>query len=189
MKLLPIILIVLFSSIVACCRGHKYGGQFEKVRDTISTMQTHPVKVSLHKMSCCVPNNNADKGNDGIKDYRLVVYVDSSMCSPCIIDRMFLWNDMIGMTRNKVKYIFIFEPKKSQLEEAKLSVESSGLKANIYLDTASVFRNENTFIPKEDKYHSMLINSKDSIVMVGMPLTNDKIKNIYYKILGVKTKN
>lgn len=99
---------------------------------------------------------------------------------------MFLWNDMIDMTHAKVNYIFIFEPKKNQIEDSELSVESSGLKANIYLDTARVFRKENAFIPKGEKYHTMLIDTNDSIVMVGMPLTNTRIKNIYYKILKIE---
>lgn len=146
------ILIMVTLILVSCRKGatnHIY-----TVRDTLNVMQSHSVNLSFDKMLCCVPDNDTVTHYNKTPKYNLVVFVDSTKCSPCIINKMYYWNDLIEKTRlckSDVRYIFIFEPKPEQLEDACLSVKSSGLINEIYLDTASVFRKNNPFIPKEEK--------------------------------------
>lgn len=179
-----ILMFVAVMFLMIACNNKKSEEQVQ-IQNAITLLQAHPVKISLNRMACCMSNVDTINDDDIKRNFRLVVYVDSSKCSPCIINRMSVWNDLIDETRNKVKYIFIFEPRRDQIEDSHFAVESSGLKNHIYLDTASVFRKENKYIPKEEKYHTMLINEKDSVVMVGTPLTSSKIESLFYKILEI----
>lgn len=85
---------------------------------------------------------------------------------------------------NRVNYIFIFEPKSSQIEDAHLAAESSGLKNRIYLDTACVFRADNAFMPSDNKYHTVLVNENDSIVLIGNPKSNKKVEAMFLDIIN-----
>lgn len=186
-RIIPIIVAAMFL-LVACNNKNSDRKSNEQVQihNAITLLQANPVKISLNKMVCCMPNVDTINDDNVKRKFRLIVYVDSSKCSPCIISRMAIWNDLIDETRDKVKYVFIFEPQTDQIEDSHFAVESSGLKNHIYLDTASVFRKENKYIPKEEKYHTMLINEKDSVVMVGTPLTSPKIESLFYKVLGIE---
>lgn len=148
-------------------------------------MQANRMKLSLNRMACCVPDNDTSRIDTISAAYRLVVYVDSTNCSPCVLNKMHQWNSLIDKTRkhgNHVNYIFIFEPKTDQIEDAHLAVESSGLKNRIYLDTACVFRDDNAFMPRDKKYHAVLINQKDSIVLIGNPKSNKQVEAMFLDI-------
>lgn len=117
----------------------------------------------------------------------MVVYVDSSACSSCTLDKMYVWNKSIEKARkqgNRLKYVFIIAPKAEQLEDAYLSIESNGLESPVYVDTAYVFRKANPHLPEERMYHSFLLDAKDSVVIVGNPMGNPKIDGLINKIVN-----
>lgn len=150
-------------------------------------MQTHHIKLGTDKMSRCIPDNDTARVDTVKAVFKLVVYVDSTNCSPCVLNKLYEWNRLIDKTRScgdKVNYIFIFETKYNQIEDAHLAAESSGLKNRIYLDTAHIFRADNKFMPQEAAYHTMLINAKDSILLVGNPKTNKRIEKMFFNIIS-----
>ena len=157
------------------------------IQDTIAIMKNHRLKLSLNHMARCTPDNDTARTDTAATPFRLVVYVDSTNCSPCVLNKMYKWNPFIDNTRakgNRVGYVFIFEPKAEQIEDAHFAVESSGLKNRVYLDTAHVFRKENMFMPKDSKYHTLLIDNRDSILLVGNPKSNNKIEEFFLKIIN-----
>lgn len=173
--------------LIACQKQKSVAKNFSDIGNVIYNMQSHHVSLNLEKMMCCIPDNDTARVDIMKSGYRLVVYMDSSKCSPCIISKMYMWNSLIEKTResgDKVGYVFIFEPKKEQIEDAIWAVESSGLKNRIYIDTACVFKRDNPFVPKAEMYHAMLINKKDSILLVGMPLTNHKVEELFFNIIN-----
>lgn len=150
-------------------------------------MQAHHIKLSINKMSQCIPDNDTTRVDTAKAAFKLIVYVDSTNCSPCVLNKLYEWNHLIDKTRDngdKVNYIFIFETKYDQIEDAHLAAESSGLKNHIYLDTAYVFRADNKFMPQEAAFHTILINAKDSILLVGNPKTNKRIRNMFFNIIN-----
>lgn len=178
---------VLFLLLVSCKKVTS--NKNNAVRDTLAAMQTHCIHLNLNKMMRCYPDNDTIRHDIQTAKYRLIAYVDSAKCTPCIINKMFYWNDLIENTRasdSDIKYIFIFEPKTEQIEDAYLSVKSSGLINEIYLDTACTFRKDNAFIPNDEKFQTMLVDEKGHILIIGNPLTNHKIKELFLQIIKVK---
>lgn len=151
------------------------------IEDKINDMRSEPIKLCLEDMQC--RNKYGDTiVVDSVKPlYRMVIYVDSSVCSPCTLDKMFLWNESIKKAReqgNRLRYVFIVAPKPEQMEDTYLSIESNGLDSPVYVDTAYAFRKANPHLPKEKMYHTFLLNTKDSVVIVGNPMENPKIDSL-----------
>lgn len=151
------------------------------IEEKINDIHSKPIKLCLEDMQC--RNKYGDTiVVDSVKpSYRMVVYVDSSVCSPCTLDKMYVWNESIKKARkqgNRLKYVFIVAPKPGQLEDAYLSIESNGLDSPVYVDTAYAFRRANPHLPEERMYHSFLLNAKDSVVIVGNPMENPKIDSL-----------
>lgn len=176
------IIAVLFGFISLLSCNSKRG-----IGERINDMRSEPIKLCLEYMQC--RNKHGDTIIvDSIKpSYRMVVYVDSSACSPCTLDKMFLWNESIEKAReqgNRLKFVFIVAPKPEQLEDAYLSIESNGLDSPVYVDTAYAFRKANPHLPQERMYHSFLLDAKDSVVIVGNPMENPKINSLINKIVN-----
>ena len=157
------------------------------IETSLIELQAEPINLCLHEMQC--RNKYGDTiVVDSVKpSYRMVVYVDSSACSPCTLDKMYVWNESIKKARkqgNRLKYVFIVAPKPEQLEDAYLSIESNGLDSPVYVDTAYAFRRVNPHLPKERMYHSFLLDAKDSVVIVGNQIENPKIDSLINKIVN-----
>lgn len=157
-----------------------------EVRDTLKTMRSRPVALHLEEMQCRVQARDTLLADSRKPDLRFVVYVDTTECSPCVLDKMYHWNDMLDETRQyheRLRYIFIIAPKSGQLEDVYLSLESSGLKSPVYIDTSYAFRKANPEFPEEPMYHAFLLDRNDSILLVGNPVSNSKIKEIFRRMV------
>lgn len=179
--LFSIIAVFLGFSCLVSCNGNR------GIEENLYDMCSHPINLCLEEMQC--RNKYGDTiFVDSVKPlYRMVVYVDSSACSSCTLDKMYVWNKSIEKARkqgNRLRYVFIVAPKPEQLEDAYLSIESNGLESPVYVDTAYVFRKANPHLPEERMYHSFLLDAKDSVVIVGNPMGNPKIDSLINKIVN-----
>lgn len=121
------------------------------MRESIFNMQKHRVKLYLNRMAYCVPDNDTARADTSTAPYRLVTYIDSTNCTPCMLNKMHQWNDIIDYTRangNHVNYIFIFEPKADHIEDAHFAVESSGLKTEYTLILQACSEKKTNSYPK-----------------------------------------
>lgn len=179
--LLSIITVLLGFSCLMSCNGKR------GIEENLYDMRSHPINLCLEEMQC--RNKYGDTiVVDSVKpSYRMVVYVDSSVCSPCTLDKMYVWNESIKKAHkqgNRLRYVFIVAPKAEQLEDAYLSIESNGLENPVYVDTAYAFRKANPHLPEERMYHSFLLDTKDSVLIVGNPMENPKVDSLINKIVN-----
>ncbi len=178
MKKISILLFALFI-IISCVNNNNDN----KVMEVLNAMHMESVNLNLDGMMCRYGAKDTVIDN-GTALLKMVLYVDSSECSPCMLDRMYLWNDIIEETEkynDRIRFIFIFEPKhgKFALEDVLLAAESSGLNNCIYVDTAMLFKKQNPNLPGDKLYHAFLIDERDNILLVGNPVVNKKVKELF----------
>ena len=147
------------------CKSEK-----EQVKDKIEQMKSCPIDLCLDKMEC---RRNPVKKLD--RKYTMVVYVDSSECSPCALSKLRFWNPLIAEAKKKrvdINYIFILDPKRDEMEDVNIELDITDLPSSIYVDTAHVFSNRNDLIPKDQRYHSFLLDKRLNVIFVGSPIEN-----------------
>lgn len=160
------------------CKSEK-----EQVRDKIEEMKSRPIELCLDKMEC--RRNPLSKLN---KKYTMVVYVDSAECSSCALSKLRFWNPLIAEAKKKqldIDYVFILAPKKEDMEDVNVELEITDLQSSIYVDTAFAFKKNNKDLPKENKYHSFLLNTEGKVIFIGSPIANKKVMDIYKNIVNV----
>lgn len=160
------------------CKSEK-----EQVRDKIEQMKSRPIELCLDKMEC--RRNPLSKLN---KKYTMVVYVDSAECSSCALSKLRFWNPLIAEAKKKqldIDYVFILAPKKEDMEDVNVELEITDLQSSIYVDTAFAFKKNNKDLPKENKYHSFLLNTEGKVIFIGSPIANKKVMDIYKNIVNV----
>ena len=178
-KRISVSLILLFtvSSVISC---HGSGD----VEDVISNMMNQKVNLNLKEMSCMRSAALNPNHSMSASKYSIIVYVDSSICSPCNIDHFFEWNRLMAKTKSKklsLNYFYIVAPKKILLNATRSAIESCVLNSSIYIDSAFSFRKSNSFLPLNTKFHVFLVDDKMRIKVVGNPVYNNNIFNLMIK--------
>lgn len=172
MSMIGIIVCLLFFG----CKSGK-----EQVIDKVERMKSRPIELCLDKMIC--RRNPLTKQN---KKYTMVVYVDSTECSSCSLSKLRFWNPLIVEAKEKkvdIDYVFILSPRKAEMEDVDIELEITDLQSSIYLDTAFVFKDYNTTVPDDEKYHSFLLDKGLSMILVGSPIEDEKVKSTYNRLI------
>lgn len=131
-----------------------------KVEVALTSMQACSIVLPFDRMYCRIGGKDTIISDEMEANLKMIVYVDSSECTPCAIDQLQRWNTFIEASkkyRGKMKYVFIVAPKREQYEDACLSIEYSNLKSPIYVDTSFVFRHINRNIPNSKRFHTFCL--------------------------------
>lgn len=120
-------------------------------------------------------------------EYQLLVFVGPSECSTCAIKSMSEWNTFLNIEREgKIQLTFIINPSKLKLDDIVSSYRTSGLEHSIYIDTCGIFLQQNPHIPESSTFHVLLLDKKDSVLLVGNPIHNEKIQTLLYERINLK---
>lgn len=116
------------------------------------------------------------------KALKIVIYVDSADCSICQM-RLPEWkikSRELNKFSKSVDLFFIVNTK--DYRNIKLNADFVGLRNLILYDTLNIFKKQNPII-KNSKFHTFLLGNNDQIILVGSPLHNDKLWNLYKRVI------
>lgn len=184
-KLVTSLQIALVCMVLMSC------GARNDVRKNVEEMASAPVSIIESDMECWVPDSSRFPVSDTKKDYTMVVYVDSTQCTPCFISRLTDWNEFVSFEKNKkysVDFVFILETSPDMMESTVGNLEKSTFRHPVYIDSKCSFRKENPHIPQGIMYHTFLLDKENKVIMVGNPCTSKEIKELFLKCVSGKYK-
>ena len=121
------------------------------------------------------------------KEIECIVYSDSVSCTPCAINKMYLWNSFLDYSKSyngQLNFYFIFCPARKDFQEMKLAlIKNSRFNYPIILDTLGQFAKLNPHLPKNKALHTFLLDENNNVILVGNPLHNKKIKEMFDQIV------
>lgn len=118
------------------------------------------------------------------KNARLVVYFDSTVCQSCRLNKLYEWEPILNLEQKmNFEVMFIFSPTKSQSKLIYRSLATNKFPHVVWFDRNNEFKTNNGFIPKDTRFHTFLLNKQNEIVFVGDPLYNNKLNNLFEKVL------
>ena len=113
---------------------------------------------------------------------KMVVWYDSIGCSSCRIQQMHDWNEIIryaGENCEVFEPVFIFSPKVSDLYSVNIALRMAGFEYPVYVDPGNFFHKNNPDIPSNERMHTFLIDENNKVVLVGSPLRNELLWELY----------
>jgi len=124
---------------------------------------------------------NMDLMNTPLK---LVVWYDSTGCSPCRIQQMYKWYEIIDYAKEseqKFRVIFIFTPRQGE------DIAKSLISFNypVYIDKKTDFIINNHRLPQKETFKTFLLDQNNKIVMVGNPIGNEKLWELYKERINI----
>lgn len=165
-----------------------------KVEETINQMKSNPVSIPFSSMSCWINDTIQNNRPWEKAKMKLVVYTDSSSCSKCTLERMYIWNDFVELEhkyKNDFYIIFVFQTTPT-INSKKMASDFHLTELNhpIYIDSLSLLSKNNPHIPFQDPmYQIFLLDEKNRVALVGSPLYNTKIEDSLLETLNDKLKN
>lgn len=179
-KCFYVVLLLLF--VFGCSEGkYKYAQEIKKLESDIIRLPLNGVVVNQ--------DARCDKLDIFNKSFKLVNYTDSIGCTSCAINQLDWWEDFIDYANKfngRLKFYFIFSPIKKDLNSIKLAISNKMLNYPIMLDTLKEFERLNPHLPKNRALHTFLLDENNRVILVGNPLRNKKIKEMFYKIVEDK---
>lgn len=157
----------------------------DKAENEIRKLMAEKICLPYSEMSCWI--------NDSVQSVRpwekakmkLVVYIDSTECSECALDKMYMWEDFVRMEKeykSELFLIFIFQTQRNVKPQRLASLfKITELNHPMYIDDKNVFSKSNPDLPTEDSYHVFLLDEDNRVVLVGSPLFNSKIESLLRK--------
>ena len=125
-------------------------------------------------------------GEDTIKtaektQFQILVFADSVGCMSCKL-KLELWKSFIEELNidYNVSILFVFQTKKS--EEMSYILKRANFNYPVVFDEEGSFNTLNDF-PTDDNFRTFLLDKEGKVILVGNPIYNSKIKNIYMSII------
>lgn len=141
------------------------------------------IELMLDSMNCVRTKDEMVVPNKS--EYTYVIYVDSFSCSDCALNHFKDWVVLeTQFDHRKFTYLFIVNPKKGERTHFIEKVKNDTLFNNrIYIDTTDVFKRHNPMLPQNNLLHTFMINKKDTVILIGNPINNRKMKELLNKIV------
>lgn len=115
-------------------------------------------------------------------DYTIVAYIDSAGCTPCKM-KLKEWDKFMNQLKANgnidVAFLMIVN---SQADDAIMRIlNRDEFLHPISFDPKGDFAKYNN-LPKDDEYHTFILDSNNEIVLVGNPVINPKIRELYRNV-------
>ena len=110
---------------------------------------------------------------------KIVTYVDSVGCTPCSLkfnEWIVFMNDVKRLTKHDIPLLYAVLPR--ERGEIVQHCKSGSFCHPLFIDMTDSLNLLNNF-PKETVLRTFLVDEKDNVILVGSPLLNEKIKEMY----------
>lgn len=112
----------------------------------------------------------------------LLVWFDSTECSSCKLKGMSMFQGMMSYCRDTLGPIdikFLFSPLPEKVDDIAEMALDMAIDYPIFIDVSNKFKEYNKFIPDHFNYHSFLLDKEGRIELIGNPLINEQINQLY----------
>lgn len=121
--------------------------------------------------------------------HKVLVYVDSTGCTSCRL-QLHEWKKFIAevdsATGGRVPFLFFLSPK--SVKEARYITRRDDFTYPICVDMQNWLDSLNHF-PEEEMFHTFLLDSDNRVAVIGNPIHNRSVRDLYMKTLtGQETK-
>lgn len=171
MKCKTLLFIITCNILIGC----KFNNN--EIREKIECLREHRINIPLSSMKII---KRQEQNVDNM--YKMISYWDSKSCTKCEISHLYLWSNIIKKSNN-VSFYFIFEvdPSSTNLFDSLPESICNNSNVTICIDSTGMFRNKNPMFPQESFLQTLLVDESNQIILVGNPLKNLKIKELYFE--------
>ena len=117
-------------------------------------------------------------------EHKILVYVDSAGCTSCRL-QLNKWKEFIvkvdSVAKEPVQFLFYLTPK--SVKEARYITKRDDFTYPMCIDLKNEINSKNNF-PKEDTFHTFLLDAKNKVQIIGNPIHNNAVRELYLNAIS-----
>lgn len=180
--LLRILLMTLLCTLVSGCNLSEKHTTRKLLKKMIGSTVVLPEKVT------CIQGGDSFQMPEDLRTMpKLIVFVDSTECSKCRIDKLIHYSELFTLSEetDAFKVMILLSTPKQEYSEIYEHLLYSESRYPIYMDDDNAFRRINPSIPDKLTFHTVTVNENNEIILVGDPVYNEIIMDLFNKTLGI----
>lgn len=183
-RIIGYILLSAICSFTCACNSEK-----KELQEKVEKLQSAAIDIPYDRMCCWTSDSIKVISPWNIAKLKLVHYVDSATCSTCYLHKIAA-NELLfrleKLSNNEFYNIFIINPDNKAKKRLESDFQDKAIPQTIFVDSANVFTEVNPNIPSESMCHTFLLDEKNNVILVGNPIANEKIEDMFLSIVEKK---
>jgi len=117
---------------------------------------------------------------------KLVVWYDSLLCGSCEVVNISAWSSIVTEADSLLphfKIVYLFTPKRDDFRSVNIALKADKLDYPVFIDQRGGFVKQNPKLPKNRRLHTFLLDRNNKVVMMGSPLHNPFLWDLYKKTI------
>ena len=162
-----------------------------QIEKELKILQSKPITIPMD-IETLLDGRDTMINNLMKSELKLVVYTDSLACSTCEISKMEEWMGLINYASafdNRLKFYFIFAPSKQDERIVRIKLKMNYFDYPMFLDSDGKFDELNPHLPKNKAMHTFLLDKNNNVILVGNPLKNNNIMEMFTRMTTERLKN
>ena len=121
------------------------------------------------------------------KKYKILLYVDSTACTECKL-QLYEWYKLIKESQKYTDSLsFIFVVQTPNPKKIDIICKKNKFDYPIFYDSKNNINKINNF-PEQIEYQTFLLNQDNRVLIIGNPIKNEKLWNLYLRIINNSAK-
>ena len=176
----PVVIILFLATLLFSCKDTRE----EKIIHLLNEWNGKTIRFpQAMNLISYLDTTNVVKFGEIKKEYTILHYVDTIGCVSCKL-RLSEWNKLIGeldsISNHNVNCLISFFPMRKK--ELLKSLKINKFKHYVYIDEKDSLNQLNCF-PEGDAFRTFLLDRDDKVMLVGNPINNPNIKELYLSII------
>ena len=177
-KILIVCICLISLTAISCDNDNKIYKQMSQFM-SVKIDYNHSKMLTSYRDSLYLSDSDADSA-----DYQIIVFSDSTACTPCLIKGLASWNyyaDTVQKYNTQIVIILSIDSKDT--DEIHSMISQSGIEIPVMIDTCHAFISDNPHIIRFPLFRIFVINNKGEVLMMGNPFQNTKTWKLFERVL------
>lgn len=112
---------------------------------------------------------------------KVLVYYSAEGCTPCKLKELMQWRPMIEELAgvSEARFVFILNPSRTTERELDMTLYGMRFTHPVFYDRSGRFEAANPELPTNPVFHTFLLDSANRLMLVGSPVGNAKMWELY----------
>lgn len=162
--------------------------RIDELYKELNDLYSNTIEIPYSDMDAVVIDSIISPQN---ANFKILVYLDSLECTSCNANHHQEWELMIKECKEiepSIALTFVIE-KRNISDNVMREYKRSCFDKSVFHDKKGEFRRKNAFLPSSNMMHVLLLDKNNKVLLVGNPLKNFKIKELYFNYIKIAAQN
>jgi hypothetical protein len=114
-----------------------------------------------------------------MRSYKMIVYVHQGGCEECELRSLIPSYLFMLENEHRKNFSVVFILNASEIETVNQILTDMRFFRTVFYDLNRDFERLNPHLPNDERFHTFLLNGENEIVLIGSPVYNEDLKNLY----------